>query len=267
MNAPTIQLIQPDWQVPAHVHACMTTRIGGTSVNAYGMLDGHNGLNLATHVGDELSHVSANRTLLKAAALLPSEPLWLNQTHSTIVHLQTSDEYDHGAPPPEADAVVLNQHGQVGVVMTADCLPVLFCSGDGQVIGAAHAGWRGLVDGVLEKTVQTMQAQGARDIQVWLGAAIGTAAFEVGQNVLDEFIGKTPAAAGDVRVHFKPHLEQVGKYWADIYGLARDRLHAVGVRHITGGEYCTVGDATRFYSYRRDGVTGRMASLIWLGDV
>ena len=267
-NNTNVQLITPNWHVPAHVHACMTTRIAGvsenTSAGAYGQTNGAHGLNLATHVGDGHAHVMANREILKAAVHLPHEPLWLNQTHNTIVHLQTNNEYQHDAPPPEADAVVLTQRGQVGVVMTADCLPVLFASEDGQVVGAAHAGWRGLVDGVLEETVRVMREQGAQQIQTWLGTAIGAARFEVGADVLTEFLLKTPAAAGDVRVHFKPHPDHSDKYLADIYGLARDRLRAVGINDISGGEHCTVTEADRFYSYRRDKITGRMATLIWM---
>ncbi|AXF86459.1 Laccase domain protein YfiH [Ephemeroptericola cinctiostellae] len=262
----SLQFITPTWHVPPHVHACMTTRIAGVSSGAYGQVDGAHGLNLATHVGDEHAHVMANRELLCAAVHFPNEPLWLNQTHSTIVHLQTNNEYQRNAPPPEADAVVLTQGGQVGVVMTADCLPVLFASADGRVVGAAHAGWRGLVDGVLEETVRVMREQGAHQIHTWLGAAIGAAQFEVGADVLAEFLLKTPSAAGDVRMHFKPHPEHDNKYLADIYGLARDRLQASGVVAVSGGEHCTVTEANHFYSYRRDRTTGRMATLIWMDE-
>lgn len=253
--------LQPNWQAPANVHAYMTTRTGGVSVGTYGDSAGVNGLNPATHVGDDPTHVNANRALIRAQ--VPSEPLWLNQTHSTIVWQQTANDYDHTQPPPEADAVVLTQAGQVGIIMTADCLPVLFCSDDGKVVGAAHAGWRGLVDGVIENTLIAMREQGAEvaNIHVWLGAAIGPAAFEVGQDVLEEFLAKTPQAAGDVRAFFKP--KSAGKYWADIYGLARARLLAMGVTRVFGGELCTVSDEARFYSYRRERVTGRMATLIW----
>ncbi|MGL4768360.1 MAG: peptidoglycan editing factor PgeF [Formosimonas sp.] len=246
--------IVPDWAAPSHVHAFMTTRTGGVSVGAYGPA----GLNPASHVGDNPQHVQHNRALM--AQHVPSAPLWLEQTHSVKVWLQTANEYDHAAPPPEADAVVLSCAGQVGVVMTADCLPVLFASGDGQIIGAAHAGWRGLVDGVLEQTLSVMAAQGAdvTQIHAWLGAAIGPARFEVGGEVLAEFAAKT---AADVAPFFVPHAN--GKYWADIYGLARQRLNACGVTRITGGTHCTVSEAERFYSYRRDKVTGRMATLIW----
>ncbi|TDR29028.1 peptidoglycan editing factor PgeF [Hydromonas duriensis] len=259
-----IQVILPNWRVPNHVHAYMTTRVAGYSQGVYGQADGQNGLNLATHVGDELSHILQNRALLKTQLNLPSEPLWLNQTHSTYVHLQTLDEYKHEEPPPEADAVVLTAQGQVGVVMTADCLPVLFASADGKVVGAAHAGWRGLADGVLEKTIQVMREQGAHDIQAWLGAAIGSTAFEVGRDVLDEFTKRTPAGVADVGAHFKTHPCHLDKYLANIYGLAFDRLQAMGITEITGGKHCTVSEKELFYSYRRDGVTGRMATIIWM---
>lgn len=259
-----MNLLRPDWQAPANVHAFMTTRSGGVSIGAYGDAHGRIGMNPATHVNDNPAHVQQNRSTLRTQAGLPNEPLWLNQTHSVDVWLQTDNQYDHSAPPPEADAVVLTQKSAVGVIMTADCLPVLFASDDGQIIGAAHAGWRGLVDGVLERTVQVMAEQGAdvAGIHVWLGAAIGPDRFEVGQDVLDEFVDKTPAAAGEVHSHFKPHTDD--KYLADIYGLARARLHALGITRISGGERCTVDDAERFYSYRRDKVTGRMASMIWM---
>jgi hypothetical protein len=265
-NDMSLQFLTPNWRVHPRVHACMTTRIAGVSSDVYGQINGAHGLNLATHVGDEHAHVMANRELLRAAVYLPGEPLWLNQTHSTIVYVQTNNGYQHNAPPPEADAVVLTQSGQVGVVMTADCLPVLFASGDGRVVGAAHAGWRGLVDGVLEATIRVMREQGAHQVQAWLGAAIGAAQFEVGADVLAEFLLKTPAAAGDVRVHFKPHPEHVDKYLADIYGLARDRLRAMGVVDVSGGEHCTVTEKDHFYSYRRDRITGRMATLIWMDE-
>ena len=240
-----MNLSKPDWHAPSNVHAFMTTRTGGESTGAY------DSLNPASHVGDDATNVLQNRALIRAH--VPNEPLWLNQTHSINVRTDTQH-------PAEADAVVLTQAGQVGVVMTADCLPVLFASGDGKVIGAAHAGWRGLVDGVLEQTLLTMQQHGAvlSEVHAWLGAAIGATKFEVGQDVLNEFIAKT---AGDVTPFFKP---QGDKYLADIYGLARLRLTALGVTKISGGTYCTVSEPERFYSYRRDKITGRMATLIWM---
>lgn len=259
-------VIRPDWDAQPNVHAFMTMREGGFSRGSYGHLKGENGLNLGTHVGDDLGVVLQNRTQLVENLNLPSTPMWLNQTHSTIVHVQTSHEYDFTAQPPEADAVVVTTRGQVGVVMTADCLPVLFTSADGAIVGAAHAGWRGLVDGVLEATIAKMVEHGAQvsGIRVWMGAAIGAAAFEVGQNVLDEFVTKTALHIGDVHRHFVAHPHHPDKYTANIYGLAIDRMSAVGVTHITGGDHCTVSESSHFYSYRRDGVTGRMASLIWL---
>jgi YfiH family protein len=248
--------ITPDWDAPNNVHAFMTTRIGGVSDGVYGDVKGFNGLNPATHVGDDAANVLQNRTLIRA--LVPSEPQWLNQTHSVKVW---HGDYDFDAPPPEADAVVIDQVGQVGVVMTADCLPVLLASADGAIIAAAHAGWRGLVDGVLEQTLQVMAEKGARveGVHVWLGAAIGPEQFEVGHDVLDAFSHQT---SDDVRPFFKPKAD--GKCWADLYGLARQRLIAEGVTRISGGNHCTVSEPERFYSYRRDRITGRMATLIWL---
>lgn len=240
-----MNLIKPDWHAPANVHAFMTTRTGGVSTGAY------DSLNPASHVGDDAANVLQNRALIRAH--VPNEPLWLNQTHSINVRTDTQH-------PAEADAVVLTQAGQVGVVMTADCLPVIFASGDGKIIGAAHAGWRGLVDGVLEQTLFIMQQHGAvlSEVHAWFGAAIGATKFEVGQDVLDEFIAKT---AGDVTPFFQP---QDDKYLADIYGLAHLRLNALGVTKISGGTHCTVSEPETFYSYRRDKITGRMATLIWM---
>ena len=194
--------------------------------------------------------MSANRALL--SALLPSEPVWLNQVHG-------ADVVDAGTVSgvPDADASFATTPGVVCAVLTADCLPVLFCDLSGQVVAAAHAGWRGLAAGVLGNTVARMRDAGAQQIQAWLGPAIGSRRFEVGVDVLQAFAGLDPAGR-----HFA--LQANGKYLADIYALARLALHACGVDLLAGGDFCTVEDAPRFYSYRRDGVTGRMASLIWI---
>lgn len=237
--------IVPDWPAPAGVRALSTTRAGGVSVAPY------DSLNLGTHVGDDAANVAANRAQVRR--IVPSEPAWLNQVHGTVVVDAASV-----AGVPDADASVSRTPGAVCVVMTADCLPVLLCDRAGSVVGAAHAGWRGLHGGVIEATVAAMQVAPA-DVIAWLGPAIGPTAFEVGDEVRAAFVA-TDAIADAA---FKP-AGQPGKWLADIYLLARQRLAALGVPAVYGGECCTVSESRRFFSYRRDGVTGRMASLVWL---
>ncbi|HQT71691.1 MAG TPA: peptidoglycan editing factor PgeF [Thiobacillus sp.] len=220
----------------------MTTREGGVSYAPWASF------NLGDHVGDDLAHVAANRARLRQG--LPSEPGWLKQVHSASV-------VETGAGVPQADASITRQAGTVSVVLTADCLPVLFCDRAGSVVAAAHAGWRGLADGVLEATVAAMKVPPA-DILAWMGAAIGPQTFEVGDEVRQVFVAQHPQAAAAFVAHAS------GKWLADIYLLARIRLQGIGVQAIYGGGNCTFTDSERFFSYRRDGVTGRMASLIWL---
>lgn len=237
--------IVPDWPAPAHVKALSTTRAGGVGAAPF------DSLNLGTHVGDDPAVVAANRALLRA--LLPAEPCWLNQVHGTVVvDLATA----HGVP--DADGAVSRKPGAVCVVMTADCLPVLLCDRAGTVVGAAHAGWRGLQGGIIEATVKAMGVPAA-DIMAWLGPAIGPAAFEVGDEVKAAFVADCPAAAEA----FRP-AGPAGKWLADLYLLARQRLAALGVVSVSGGDACTCTEPGRFFSYRRDGRTGRMASLVWL---
>ena len=245
--------IFPEWQAPDNVGALSTTRRGGVSVGPYGDVTGHGGLNLGMHVEDDPERVVQNRVLLRA--MLPSEPAWLTQVHGTTVvdAAQVSGLV-------EADAAIATEPGHVCVVQTADCLPVLFCDAAGKAVGAAHAGWRGLVSGVIENTIHRMRDAGANEIIAWLGPAIGPERFEVGQDVFDAFTGQNPKAVEA----FKPIPALPGKYLADINLLARQRLADQGVVRIWGGTFCTVSDAERFYSFRRDRVTGRMASLIWL---
>lgn len=238
--------IVPDWPAPASVRALMTTRGGGVSQGPYASL------NPATHVGDDPAAVAENRRRLRAG--LPGEPLWLNQVHGVAV----AGFAENASSLPTADASVARRPGQVCAVLTADCLPVLFCDRAGSVVAAAHAGWRGLAAGVLEATVAAMQVP-AGEVVAWLGAAIGPDAFEVGEEVRETFVATHPLTVGA----FRP-ARASQKWLADIYAIARIRLAAVGVGEVHGGGLCTVGDATRFYSYRRDGATGRMASLIWL---
>ena len=245
------ECIVPDWPgMPASVGALSTTRRGGVSGGPYGD-DNGGGLNLGLHVGDDLNAVMQNRALLQAS--LPSAPVWLNQVHGAhVVDAATAGGI------PEADASISTRPGVVCAIMTADCLPVLFADSAGAVVGAAHAGWRGLAQGVLQNTVARMRDAGAGDIMAWLGPAIGPQAFEVGAEVRAAFVDADPAADAAFTV------QADGKYMADIYLLARQALAGCGVRQVDGGSLCTVGDAARFYSYRRDRVTGRMASLIWI---
>ncbi|WP_199051920.1 peptidoglycan editing factor PgeF [Aquitalea sp. ASV15] len=238
-------LLQADWPAPATVRTLLTTRQGGVSQPPY------DSFNLGIHVGDQPEAVAANREQLRL--LLPDEPAWLNQVHGTHV----VDAAEIGETLLDADASYSRQPGKVCVVMTADCLPVLLCDDAGSVVAAAHAGWRGLCDGVLESTVSATGVPPA-SLMAWLGPAIGPDAFEVGAEVRAAFIACDAAAASA----FTDIGE--GKYLADIYQLARQRLAALGIDRVYGGDYCTVIERERFFSYRRDGVTGRMASLIWL---
>ncbi len=237
-------MILPDWPAPARVRGLMTTREGGVSHAPWASF------NLGDHVGDDPTHVAANRARLRQQ--LPAEPGWLKQVHSArVVELGRDTQF-------EADASVTREAGQVCAVLTADCLPVLFCDRAGSVVAAAHAGWRGLAGGVLEAAVAAMQVP-PDQVLAWMGAAIGPQAFEVGDEVREAFAGRHPEAAAA----FVPQPVP-GKWLADIYQLARIRLNRVGVQAIHGGGRCTFSEADAFFSYRRDGVTGRMASLIWL---
>ena len=236
--------ITPEWPAPPQVKALQTTRAGGISAAPY------ESLNLGDHVGDDPQRVARNRMLLNP--LLPSEPVWLNQVHG----VQVVDAAQTTCLP-QADACISAHPGAVCVVMTADCLPVLLCDEKGSVVGVAHAGWRGLCDGVIEHTVRAMNVPPAT-LMAWLGPAIGAQAFEVGDEVRAAFVARQPAAAEA----FIPGAP--GKWLADIYALARLRLDALGINHIYGGGLCTYTDRARFYSYRRDGVTGRMGTFIWL---
>jgi len=235
----------PDWPAPAGVRAVMTTRSGGVSEGPWASL------NLATHVDDDPAAVAENRRRLRVALELAAEPSWLNQVHGREVARLP------GALPQAADAAVAFKRGAVCAVLVADCLPVFLTNRDGDRIGLAHAGWRGLAAGVVEATVVALGCDPAR-LVAWLGPAIGPQAFEVGEEVRAAFVADDRAAA----THFKAGSE--GRWLADLPALARRRLMACGVASVHGGGHCTVSDPTRFYSYRRDGVTGRMAALAWL---
>lgn len=234
----------PDWAVPANVRVLQTTRNGGVSKAPWASF------NLGDHVGDQPAAVDANRAAL--CAHLPAEPLWLSQVHGIV-----AVDADQRPKIREADAAFARQPGSVCVVMTADCLPVLLCDRQGTVVAAAHAGWRGLLAGILESTVAAMNARPG-DLLAWLGPAIGPRCFEVGDEVRHAFVKDDSA----VDLAFAPHLP--GKWLCDIYLLARQRLGRMGIALISGGGSCTVSEGDRYFSYRRDGVTGRMASLIWL---
>ncbi len=237
----------PDWPAPADVHCLVTTRRGGVSTGAY------SSLNLGTHVGDDPGAVASNRARVMAA--INGQPVWLNQVHGTQV--VDAVGFMGIAQPPQADAAFTRVTGVACTVMTADCLPVLFCDAAGTVVAAAHAGWRGLLAGVLEETIAAMGVPGKK-LMAWLGPAIGPQAFEVGNEVRSAFVD----ADAEAQKAFAASGNE--KWLADIYLLARQRLERQGVSRIFGGGLCTVTDSERFFSYRRDGQTGRMASMIWL---
>ncbi len=244
----TARFIEPRWPAPARVRALSTTRVGGASHAPFASF------NLGHHVGDNPAAVDANRAILAAKLPDGSRVQWLQQVHGTrVVEAAGGDHY------PEADASYTRRQGIACAVLTADCLPVLFCNRAGTVVAAAHAGWRGLADGVLESTV-TALGEAPENLLAWLGPAIGPDAFEVGPEVRDAFCQHDPEAAGCFRL--SPTRQN--HYLADIYALARQRLARAGVTAIYGGGECTVSDPTRFFSYRRDGQTGRMATLIYL---
>jgi YfiH family protein len=237
-------LIIPGWPAPANVKTLQTTRMGGNSSAPY------DSFNLGDHVGDASMTVARNRMMLNT--LLPSEPVWLKQVHGTVVA-----NADGASCLPQADACIARHRDAVCMVMTADCLPVLLCDKQGSVVGAAHAGWKGLAAGVIEATVQEMNVA-PQNMMSWLGPAISQPAFEVGAEVRALFVDADPQAAAA----FVPG--QNGKWFADIYALARLRLNSLGITQIYGGDFCTYKDKKRFFSYRRDGVTGRMGTFIWL---
>ena len=241
-------MIIPDWPLPSGVRALITTRQGGVSRGAYASL------NLGSHVGDDAEAVSENRR--RVAALLPAEPVWLNQLHGTRVFTIGQDANE--PMPPAADAATTRLIARPCAVLVADCLPILFCDEDGSCVAAAHAGWRGLAAGVIERTVEAMQVA-PQAVMAYLGPAIGATAFEVGQDVVDTFAALGPQS----QRAFRPIPDRSGKYLADIEELARQRLLAAGVGQVYGGGLCTVSDPDRFFSYRRDGRTGRMAAIIW----
>ncbi|MDR6502523.1 YfiH family protein [Burkholderia ambifaria] len=263
--------VQPDWQVSPRVRALITTRDGGVSEGPYGRWqDGAamaGGMNLGLHTGDDPAHVAGNRARLLALAG-QSSAAWLEQVHGA--QIVRADEVIAAAVPVQADASVTDRTGAVCVVMVADCLPVLLCDAQGRAVGAAHAGWRGLAAGIVEQTAARVAALagGATDtLHAYLGPAIGPQAFEVGADVRDAFLDTAPQSEHDETRHAFVAIDGApGKFLADLHALARLRLARAGVAHVSGGTACTVTERARFYSYRRDRVTGRMAAAIWLAD-
>jgi len=246
----SLQWIVPDWPAPARVKAAATLRTGGVSEGAFASL------NLGAHVGDDANAVAENRRLLEAALELPAEPTWLNQVHGTSVVVAAEASGEPSAPPT-ADASVAFSSGKVCAVLTADCLPVLFCDRAGTRVAAAHAGWRGLVGGVLAETIKALGVPPSQ-LLAWLGPAIEQGAFEVGPEVRDQFVVRDPNNAGAFRNNAR------ARWQADIYQLARNELARSGVTAVHGGGFECFADSERFYSYRRDQRTGRMATLVWL---
>ncbi len=238
--------LEANWPAPAGVVAGTSLRTGGVSIGRY------RSLNLGAHVGDANASVTENRRRFLEACDLPQEPVWLNQVHGTEVSIDPCSN----VRPPAADALVARSAGTVCAVLTADCLPVLFASLHGNEVAAAHAGWRGLLNGVLEATVSAMTESPGR-ILAWLGPAISQASFEVGPEVREKFCDRDPGAAQ----HFTKNGR--GRWQADLYGLARQRLQAAGLRQVHGGGLCTYADPQRFFSYRRDGECGRMCSFVF----
>ena len=242
-------MIAANWQAPPHIKAFTTIRDGGASGTPFVSN------NFGQHVGDNPEAVAANRALLRQQ--LPSEPLWLEQVHSTII--VNGDKTNSTAVIPTADGAITQVANRVMAVMTADCLPLLICDSRGQQVAAVHAGWRGLSNGIIEQSVAKFKVA-PQDLMVWLGPAIGANAFEVGQDVVDCFVKKRPQ---DLEC-----FTSVGeKYLANLYQLARARLADLGIKQVSGGDYCTYTQQELFFSYRRDGQTGRMVSLIWIESI
>ena len=245
-------LIQPDWPAPSRVQAVATTRPGGVSTGPY------SALNLGDHVNDEPAAVRQNRELLRTGLALPGEPAWLQQVHGAA-----AVDAALAGDRVTADASWTRSAGVVCAVLTADCLPVLFCNREGTHVAAAHAGWRGLAAGVLESTVAWLAADGAppASLLAWLGPAIGPSSYEVGVEVREAFLRSDPAAAAAFSSN------RPGHWLLDVYAAARLRLQRAGVTAVFGGHHCTFAEPERFFSHRRDGVTGRQATLIWLKKV
>jgi len=244
----TLTIIKPDWPVAKHIHAFTSTRLGGVSQGIY------HGLNLAHHVDDEPDAVQANRDLLQQQFHLPHTVKWLQQIHST--QAIAADTIENGT---KADALYTNKANTICAVLTADCLPILVCNKQGDKIAAIHAGWRGLASGIIQTTLEKL-AEPADHLLLWFGPAIGARHYQVGQDFYDTFLSISPMMQQAFKQTSPTH------WHADIYALAKLQCEQLGIKHIYGGEHCTFADSTHFYSHRRDGTTGRMASLIWFGE-
>ncbi|ADE16416.1 protein of unknown function DUF152 [Nitrosococcus halophilus Nc 4] len=243
----TLPVITPQWPAPNNIRAYTTTRRGGVSSPPY------HSLNLADHVGDRPEAIEENRIRLQQFLSLPSEPCWLTQVHGSEIVSASK------GPGQRGDASIAYGPGPVCAILTADCLPLLLCDQEGTRVAAVHCGWRGLASGIIEATVSALKVPG-KHLLAWLGPAIGSQAFEVGPEVREVFLDQDSRHASAFTAY------RQGRWLADIYQLARLALAKQGVRWIYGGQYCTVADPDRFYSYRRDGETGRMATLIWLAN-
>jgi YfiH family protein len=257
----TVRFITPQWSAPSNIRAVSTTRTGGYSTGAF------SSFNLGTHVGDNLKQVQANRQLLCDSLRLPASPVWLEQVHgSDVLYIDKTVSAKSAASallpidaPPVADAVWTDQPHMVLSIMTADCLPVLLASRSGEIVAAAHGGWRGLAAGILQKTVTALPVP-ARELTAWMGPAIGPGCFEVGHEVRETFVAQNPAFASA----FAPSSTHADKCFADIFSIAEQCLMQAGVREIASDRLCTVCDSARFFSHRRDaGKSGRLATLIW----
>jgi polyphenol oxidase len=245
--------LRPEWQLPG-IGALMTTRAGGVSGAPF------DSLNLRIGLGDDPAAVAHNQRVVAEA--VGATPVWLNQVHGRRVVRLTSADARADAPQHDADASITAEPGVVCAVQVADCLPVLFASPQGRAVGAAHAGWRGLAQGVLEATLHAVCEAAVcapHEVRAWLGACIGPTQFEVGADVVEAF----SAGSGSPRFQSRGSAHP-GKWLADLPSLARDRLHAAGVADVSGGAWCTVSEPSRFFSFRRDRVTGRMAACIWI---
>ena len=240
-----IEVIEPAWEAPSGVHALCTTRLGGVSRPPW------DGLNLGMHVGDAEDDVRRNREILRRELALPAEPEWISQTHGTHCVVLEQDR------SRDADAAVTRQSGRVAVVMIADCLPLLLCNRDGNEVAALHAGWRGLQAGVVQAALERMRSRPA-ELMAWIGPGISQAHFEVGDEVLAAFEDSVDGAAEFFQAHGEGH------WMCDLAGLAQRVLEQQGVTRVLRDSHCSYHDADRFYSYRRERVTGRMAALIWI---
>lgn len=249
--------IRPGWPAPPRVGAVSTTRVGGVSRAPF------DSFNLGPGSGDDPAAIAANQRRLRAALDLPSEPAWLRQVHgSRVIHLPAgrSNAGLETESRPEADAAWTDRPGTVCAVLTADCLPVLLCTQAGGAVAAVHCGWRGLAAGVLTEAIRAMPGE-ASELMAWLGPAIGPEVYEVGPEVRQAFVERGEASSQA----FRPGADW-NKFYCDLYAIAHIELQEAGVRAVYGGGFCTYSDAERFFSYRRDGRTGRMATLIWMGE-